>query len=223
MNRILEKVYKVCKETKKQLQCPVTFRLILTKIRKQFRLSGIDLSIRSRREKSLGMEEFYIDAYYDPDDDRNLSTPIEVNVIHNFDSKNLWDQNQIYELLIQLYDAVVHELVHQEQSRNRNYKSTDIDGPEEDFIKYLKDPDEIDAYSISIAIELIRNLGRYRAMRFLPKFSSLGKFKIKDQYVSPNLSMYVNHFGKTDSPTIKKLSKKVYKRLEKIDTEQIFL
>jgi hypothetical protein len=47
--------------------------------------------------------------------------------------------------------------------------------------------------------------------------------KFNQVYVSPNLSAYVGHFGNLDNPTLKKLTKKVYIRLQKIDTDVVFV
>ena len=124
-------------------------------------------------------------------------------------------------VLTQVFDTVVHELRHQRQYRKRKFKV----GPERGsgHKEYLADPDEIDAYSISIATELVRSLGRIRALRYMHNIVTLSRFKLNQQFVSPCLSMYVGEFQNTSDPIIKSLTKKVYIRLKKIDTDVVFL
>jgi hypothetical protein len=60
-----------------------------------------------------------------------------------------------------------------------------------------------------------------RAKKYLTRIRTLAKMRVDNGYVSPNLKAYVEHFGIND--TTKKLSKKVYKHLDAIDKEQIFM
>ena len=194
----------------------------MSKCRRTFKSKNFDLIIKSKRQKFLTSEEFYVNAYYDAEEDRQNETPIEVLVFHNFDDKLLWDRKQVSDLLVHLFDAVVHELRHQRQSRNRKYVVYS-DHEQEPYHRYLADPDEVDAYAISIAIELCRNLGKYRALNYMGRLSSLSRFKIQNQYVSPNLHAYISHFGNTKHGLVKRLAKKVYIRLKKIDTDYVFV
>ena len=222
MNSILEQINTVCSKIRKDLKYPTTFKIILNNTRKEFRKAEIDLAIKSKRQKFLNYEEFYVNAYYDAEDDEIKETPIEVIIYHNFDNFFIWDNKHVSDLLIQIYDAVVHEIRHQRQSKKRNYVIYN-ETPHEPYGEYLSDPDELDAYAISIAIELCRNLGKWRALNYMSRFSALGKFKIQNQYVSPNLHAYISHFGDTKPDLIKKLAKKVYVRLKKIDMDYVFV
>lgn len=223
MNSIMETVCLVCTNVQVHSKHGLTFPQILKLLRKQFKIQNIELKIRSRKDKTLDDSEFYVHAYYDAFDDQNLDIPIEVIINNNFDKTVIWDKAQVKDFLIQVYDAVVHEKKHQRQSRKRNYEQywDHKDGGFQ-YREYLQDPDELDAYAFSIAIELCRNLGRHRALRYMPKFTTLARMKIKDQYVSPNLNAYVSHFEKPVSPILRRLAKKVYVRLMKVDTDFIF-
>lgn len=223
MNSILETVCSVCNKVQANSKHGLTFPMILKALRKEFKIQNIELKIRSRRVKTLDTVEFYVHAYYDAFDDQQLDIPIEVIVNNNFDKEQLWDSTQVKNFLIQIYDAVVHEKKHQRQSRKRNYEQfwEHVDGGYH-YHEYLQDPDELDAYALSIAIELCRNLGKHRAIRYMPKFTTLARMKTKDEYVSPNLNAYVAHFEKPISPILRRLAKKVYVRLMKVDTDYIF-
>ena len=219
----METVCSVCNKVQANNKHGATFSEVLKNLRKEFKIHDIELKIRSRKDKHLEPHEFYVHAYYDSFDDSNLDVPIEVIVHNNFDKEQLWDIKQVKGFLIQVYDAVVHEKKHQRQSRKRNYE---IFWEHHDagyhYHDYLQDPDELDAYSLSIAIELCRALGKHRALRYLPKLTTLARMKINDQYVSPNLNAYVAHFDQPKSPLLRRLAKKVYVRLKKIDTDYIF-
>ena len=222
MNNILEQVNSVCTVIRNSIKYPTTFKILLSKTRKVFKSKNFDLKIKTKRQPFLNHEEFYVNAYYDADDDKHNETPIEVLVYHNFDKNEIWDTKQTSELLVQIFDAVIHEYRHQRQSRSRKYL-TFSQHPQTPYREYLLDPDELDAYALSIAIELCRNLGKFRALRYMQRLSYLSKFKNQNKFVSPNLNAYVQHFGGVEHPVIKRLTKKVYIRLKKIDTDYVFV
>jgi hypothetical protein len=197
---------------------------LLVELRRGFRRAGLDLKIKSQIKKFLATEEFYVNAYYDPEDDQNKETPIEVIIYHNFDKDVIWSHAQITDLLVQIFDATIHEYKHQRQSRKRKHREFwERADAEQEFHEYLQDPDELDAYALSIAIELCRTVGKFRALRYMPKFTTLARLKVKEEFVSPNLNAYVSHFEKPISPLLRRLAKKIYVRLMKIDTDHIFM
>lgn len=217
MNGIMEAVCQVCNKVRSQSKRGVSFQTLLVQLRKEFRRQYFAIKIKSLRNVTLGPEEFYVNAYYDPEEDQHREIPIEVVIHHNFEPNIDWDPPHITELLVQIFDAIVHEFKHQRQSRKRHFKTYWHNK------SYLDDPDEIDAYSLSIAIELCRRLGKYRALRYLHHFNSLGRLKLQDVFVSPNLYAYMQEFGDLSNPIIKLLAKKVYIRIQKVDTDCIFV
>ncbi len=223
MNSVMETICLICNKVQANNMTGSTFPLVLKSLRKEFKIHEIELRIRSRKDKSLDPAEFYVHAYYDAYDDKNLDIAIEVVINNNFDKSQIWDLRQVKGFLVQVYDAVVHEKKHQRQSKKRNYEQfwSHHDGGYH-YREYLQDPDELDAYSLSIAIELCRSLGKHRALRYMPKFTTLSRMKINGEFVSPNLNAYVSHFERPVSPILRRLAKKVYVRLKKIDTDYIF-
>lgn len=221
MNSVLESVCVVCVSIKQQTKAGMSFQKLLTLIRREFRTSNIDLKLRTVRDKTLVEEVFYANGYYDPECDRDHECPIELIITHNFNPEEIWYPIHASLLLTQIFDTVVHELRHQRQHRTRKFKfgfgrdSTVIE-------EYLSDPDEIDAYAISIATELVRSLGKDRAVRYLSNPNSLSRLKLQGKFVSPCLGMYIGTFPNS-THTIKRLIKKVYVRLKKIDTDYIFM
>jgi len=218
----METVCSVCNSVRSIAKDGVSFQKLLTTLRKEFRNRGFGIKIKSIRDKKMEVEEFYVNAYYDPEDDREGDISIEVNIHHNFNVDAIWDRKHVTELLIQIFDATVHEFKHQRQSVKRKYMTYTLH-EQEPYRAYLADPDEVDAYAFSIAVELTRSLGKYRAMRYLSKFSGLCKLKFNGKYVSPSLSAYYGQFGTINNTLMRRLSKKVYVRLRKIDTASIFV
>lgn len=218
----METVCTVCSSVRNNTRNGINFQKLLVSLRREFRKHNMGIKIKSLRDKNMDSEEFYVNAYYDPEDDKDGEISIEINIHHNFDNDVVWDKLHATDLLIQIFDATVHEIKHQRQSVKRKYM-TYSSHAQEPYRVYLADPDEVDAYAISIAIELTRSLGKYRAMRYLSKFSGLCKLKFNGKYVSPSLSAYYGQFGSVDNKLMKRLSKKVYIRLRKIDTASIFV
>ncbi len=219
MNLILERVSTVCETVRKISETPITFKKLVGITRKEFKNHDIDLILKTKKDNTLNKDSFYVAAFYDPEEDFNNETPIEVFVSHNFSGHDCFHEQQITEFLIQIFDAVVHELRHQQQSRRRHYE-TYSDHSQEPFSKYLADPDELDAYALSIAIELLRVMPAYRANKYMTRMAVLSKMKQSTILVSPNLRAYVQHFN--NNPLLKRLAKKVYKHLNSLDSSQIF-
>jgi hypothetical protein len=217
MNGIMDAVCQVCNRVRNDSKRGSSFRNLLKQLRREFKRQYFAIKIKSTRMTALDCEEFYVNAYYDPEEDSQREVPIEIIIYHNFDTDIDWDTKHITELLIQIFDAIVHEFKHQRQSRKRKFKTYWY------YESYLDDPDEIDAYSLSIAIELCRRLGKYRALRYMRQLNSLSRLKLQDQLVSPNLHAYIVQFGPMPNPIIKLLAKKIYIRLQKVDTDCIFV
>ena len=216
MNKEMEAVCRVCSQIKQKVNNGISFQTLLFNIRKEFREYNFDVKILTRRKSFLDFDEYYVNAYYDSLNDEFGEIPIEIVIFHNFDYTISWDKFQITQLLIQIFDALVHEIKHQNQSQRRNYKTCWRGFP------YLEDPDEIDAYSLSIAIELIRSIGKYKALRYLSKITLLSKLRIHNNIVSPNLHAYLSEFNSSHS-VIKTLSKKIYSNIQQIDKTVIFM
>lgn len=220
MNSIIERVNKACQNVRLSNNSALTFKKVIAKVRKEFKNQDLDVSIKTKKDKTLSASYFYVEAFYDAEDDFNNETPIEVFIYYNFDDKDLFEYRQITDLLIQIFDATVHEYRHQQQSRSREY-AIFSEHAMEPFSKYLADPDELDAYSFSIAIELLRAMSKERAIRYMSRITVLGKMRQSSSYVSTSLHSYTIEFK--GNPILQKLAKKVYKHLETIDKTKIFL
>lgn len=220
MNSIIERVNLACRNVRYNNAGPITFKKLVSQTRKSFKDHDFDIAIKTKKDLLLYEDGFYVMAYYDAHDDQNFETPIEVVIHHNFTNQQQFAENQITDFLIQVFDAVVHEYKHRDQSIKRNFKQF-ADVCYSPYREYLSDPDELDAYALSIAIELARTIGVERAKRNLPRIRILSKMRQGTGVISPNLRSYIEHFD--FGPLLKKLSKKIYKHLETLDTRALFL
>lgn len=220
MNTILERVNQVCTTVRDANRGPTSFKRLISQTRREFKKNDIDLVIRTKKEKFLDNDKFYVMAYYDSYEDANGDTPIEVVVHHNLNGEETFGNHQVVSFLVEIYDAVVHEHRHQKQSVRRNYVEYETH-TRHPYEEYLSTSDEIDAYALSIAIEMLRHMSKERAVRYMSRLSVMSKMRSGTNYAIPMLNAYIGHFG--FSPIIKRLAKKVYKHLDSIDRQYIFM
>jgi hypothetical protein len=220
MNIILERVYDVCKRVQEQSPEQITFKKLITKTRKIFKEDNFDIAIKTKREKDLDPDKWYVMAYYDSENDFNMETAIEVIVHHNLDGTEEFGDRQVLLFLTEIYDATIHEFRHQYQSRRRDYMMYGAQATSP-YDEYLSDSDELDAYAFSIAVELLRVMDVHRARRNLSRIKIMSKMRTGSVYSSPVLRAYIEHFGLND--ITKKLAKKIYLHLGTIDSRYIFM
>lgn len=219
MNSILERVNTVCTDVRGCCKNPTGFKQLLSLTRKAFKKHGFDLSIRTKKEKYLDVDKFYVMAYYDAYEDSQNETPIEVYVHHNLDGTEVFGEHQITGFLVEIYDAVVHEHKHQVQSAKRNFEEYEVP-TRHPYDQYLSNSDEVDAYALSIAIEMLRVMSKERAKRYMGRISVMSKMRTGSVFAIPMLRAYYFQFG--HGPLLKRLSKKVYKHLDYIDSKHVF-
>jgi len=220
MNIILERVCSVCKKVREDSPEQTTFKKLVSRTRNTFKLYDFDIAIKSKKDKDLDPDKWYVMAYYDSENDYNSETAIEVIVYHNLKGDEPFGLHQVTSFLTEIFDATVHEFRHQYQSmrRDHNQYGEHFDTPYE---RYLADDDELDAYAFSIAIELLRTMDAERAKKRMGRISVLSKMRTGTQYSSPQLKAYIGHFGL--NTLTKKLSKKIYYHLETIDKRYVFV
>jgi len=220
MNIILERICIACNTVRGSIPELITFKKLIAQTRKVFKKHNFDLAIKSKKDKNLDWDKWYVMAYYDAHEDKQGETPIEIIVYHNLQGNEEFGARQITSFLTEIYDAVAHEYRHQYQSMRRDFYPYAAK-PFEPYDEYLSDQDELDAYAVSIAIELLRTMDAPRARRNLSRFSKMSKMRTGLNLSSPMLRAYMSHFG-LNSAT-RRLAKKVYCHLETIDKRYVFL
>jgi hypothetical protein len=210
----------VCNEVREHSSGQTNFKKLIKHTRKVFKHHDFDIAIKTKKDKSLDADKWYVMAYYDSENDFNLDTAIEINVYHNLNGDEEFGPHQITAFLTEIFDATVHEFRHQYQSMRRDHGEY-VEPVNTPYELYLANSDELDAYAFSIAIELLRALEPHRAKRNLSRISILSKMRTGSQFSSPQLRAYISHFGLND--ITKKLAKKVYKHLETVDKRYVFV
>lgn len=222
MNNFLYDIREVCTDIMSK-SCPsTTFRRMVNLTKREFRRHNIDIVIKTKLIATLELNEFYINAFYDQESDELNECAIEVIVYHNIKCDVVFEHYQAGQFLVHVYDAVVHELRHKEQAHSRNFINNPHIVDESKISSYLSDPDEIDAYAISIAIELTRNLGIERSLEYLHRASRLAHIRPKGLFASATLFHYFRVFGSQSNPVLKKLVKKVFLNLLELDSRAVF-
>jgi hypothetical protein len=220
MNVILGRVYTVCKAVQEDSPDVTNFKQLIKLTRKKFKDHDFDIAIKTKKDKNLDADKWYIMAYYDSENDFNMETPIEVIVHHNLTGTENFGKLQITLFLTEIFDATVHEFRHQYQSMRRDHNEY-VEHNETPYDAYLANQDELDAYAFSIAIELLRTLEPARAKRNLSRISVMSKMRTGAVYTSPTLRAYIGHFGMSE--ITKRLAKKIYFHLETIDKRFVFM
>lgn len=156
----------------------------------------------------VDLEDINLNAYYDSEEDELCKISIQLVIVTNpYETCVLLNKTDYVKFVNNIADALIHELVHMKQSRDRDffdpmhYCKYDSSCESE----YLSNPDEIDAYSYNIASELKEHTDPIK------KLVNAKLITIAD---SVNLWAYVNTFDKDfQNPILKKILKKVYKKL----------
>jgi len=220
MNIILERVFNVCRQVRETSPQHTTFKKLIVRTRKVFKDHNFDIAIKTKRDKSLDVDKWYVMAYYDAENDSNMETAIEVIVYHNLNGDEEFGDRQITLFLTEIFDATVHEFRHQYQSMRRDHCM--FGGHESSpYEEYLSDYDEVDAYAFSIAIELLRVMDPQRAQRNLTRISRMSKMRTGSVFSSPTLRAYMEYFGL--NYLTKKLAKKIYYHLATVDKRYVFM
>jgi hypothetical protein len=157
-------------------------------------------------------QEWDFEEFDDPIDLIN----IELELILRSEDDPICINNKDWQFLShQVEQTIAHEMIHRDQNQKRyiqrggeSYPIHDDHLSEEDKrIVYLSDPDEIDAYSNDIKLDLLK-LYTYQGAT-----ARLREYKKIRQEESPIFCEYVDTFG-WNSITVHTLVKKSLKRLE---------
>lgn len=197
----------------------ITIGAIASEIEKTLRRK-YDIEITIEKSSRVASGSIVINAYYDPENDKNgedIPIQIELKVSDPEVLLNL-DDAMWAKFSNELSDAIQHEYLHMSQYRNRDFVKTSeykpmISKEIKDFYNsqvYLGNSDEIEAYALNISTELLNN---YRTkQKTIANIKRLDKSLFK---ASPNLFAYFMAFNfDSRHPVIRKLLKKVLLYIE---------
>jgi len=172
-------------------------------IAKKFRVNVLHTSALE-----VDQDDINITAYYDSEHDEEGRISIEIVLITNPSDEYLILDAEVWATFTnRLADSLAHELIHMRQSRDRGFQSFEPRRKHvynlDEAVRYLADPDEIDAYAHNIAVELKECSNPLQSLQNVQTLST------KD---SVNLWAYVHAFS-PNHPVVKRLVKKIYKLL----------
>jgi len=170
--------------------------------------SSVDCEVTQNKSPAVSPNTVNITAFYDQDADEDEDVPFEFILVYNpKDSKIKLSKKYWTWFKNELVDAIMHEMMHQSQAHSRKFgvnSSNYLKGETEDQSYYGK-RDEVEAYAMNSAQELLRSYGSaQKAAKALSNPSS-----IKDKN-SPSLDRYMKAFQSPSHPIMKVFLKKVY-------------
>jgi hypothetical protein len=121
-------------------------------------LSDFDLKFKTKRSTHIDHNMVVFSGAYDPEDDKQTFPCIDIEVFYSPTQKDIVTKHlDIDFVLLDLYETVYHEKMHQQQYRSRKFKRpATVTGDTREQI-YLGCKDEIEAYAAEIAVALYIN------------------------------------------------------------------
>jgi hypothetical protein len=151
-------------------------------------------------------------AYYDQYADEDGDEPIEIVTVYNPEDTHLVLTKDFFKWLYnELSDAISHEQIHQQQARKRDFvvATEYFDKSLNKEQRYYAKPDEVEAFAWNAANELKRS-SKSNALNMLKRPSMI---TIKE---SSTIKKYMDEFGSSDHPVIKKFLSKVFEYLTQL-------
>ena len=151
-------------------------------------------------------------AAYEQDDDEDGEIPFEITLVfsNQEDRMTVQDPNP---LINRILDMMKHEIIHQKQARARDFEDHTQGKDKRNMnYEYMSRPDEIEAYAMNIADELVRKTDKDSAIALLRMANKTSQFKDEmGNFLSPDLFAYMGMWNfDSKHPVIKRLLKRIY-------------
>lgn len=173
-----------------------------------------ELTVQLIQTDQLESNQANISAFYDPELDEDDLVCITVELIFsNKDTHIVWCPEVVDFFVQKLTATIKHEKLHQSQHRARNFEDapTGYDNRNMEY-EYMSRPDEIEAYAMNIADELVRKSDKETAKTLLRMASKTAVYKDEQgNLFSPDLFAYMSMWDfDSRRPVIKRLLKKTW-------------
>ena len=173
-----------------------------------------ELTVKLIQTDQLESNQANISAFYDPELDEDDLVCITVELIFsNKDTHIVWCPEVVDFFVQKLSATIKHEKLHQSQHRARNFEDapTGYDNRNMEY-EYMSRPDEIEAYAMNIADELVRKSDKETAKTLLRMACKTAVYKDKQgNLFSPDLFAYMSMWNfDSRRPVIKRLLKKTW-------------
>ena len=191
--------------SKVKLSGTMTYKEIAQSIQKAFP----ELQVKVETTPDLEKGEFSMGAEFDVDTKKIILYPTFSKKSDNIS----WTDSGIDKFSTLLNDVIKHERLHSKQFAKRDYIDTSVGIDRRDInYEYMSRPDEIEAYAMNIADELVRKAGKNGAIDLLRMANKTAQFKDEmGNLLSPNLFAYLGMWDfDSTHPVLKRLYKKIY-------------
>ena len=151
-------------------------------------------------------------AAYDQDDDEDGEVPFEITLVFS-DKEERMVINDPKPLVDRILGMMKHEMIHQKQARARDFEDHTQGKDKRNMnYEYMSRPDEIEAYAMNIADELVNKTSKKNAIGLLRMANKTAQFKDEmGNFLSPDLFAYMGMWDfDSKHPVIKRLLKKIY-------------
>lgn len=152
-------------------------------------------------------------AFYEQDLDEEGKIPFEIELYFSKEDDQPMTITNPDPLINKVIEMLKHEFLHQKQARARDFEEPTMGKDKKDTnYEYMSRPDEIEAYAMNIADELVKKADKDGALELLRMANKTAQFKDKmGNLLSPNLFAYMAMWDfNSKHPVIKRLLKKIY-------------
>jgi len=177
--------------------------------------TGERIKVTTHSAPQVDSGSMNLGAYYDPENDEDEEGHIiELQLAFSPKDKTLkWSEEGKRYFVNELADVLKHEMLHAQQHRSRDFHpGRDGYDQRDSNYEYMTRPDEIEAYAMNIADELVRKAGKDGALELLRMAGKTAQFKDEmGNFLSPNLMAYFAMFDwRAEHPVMKRLLKRIY-------------
>lgn len=168
--------------------------------------------INMERSPNVDSGDMNASAAYEQDDDEDGEIPFEITLVFSDKDKRIKIDNPDV-LVTRVLDMLKHEMIHQSQARSRDFEPHGLGKDRRDSnYEYMSRTDEIEAYAMNIADELVRKADKDGALQLLRMANKTAQFKDEmGRLLSPDLFAYMAMWNfDTTNPILKRLLKKIY-------------
>ncbi len=165
------------------------------------------------RSPNVDKGDMNASAYYDQDADQDGDTAFGIELYFSDKEDQRITINNPDPLVDRVIDMMKHEMLHQRQAQARDYEDHSAGKDKRDGnYEYMSRGDEIEAYAMNIADELVKKTSKKDAINLLRMANKTAQFKDEmGNFLSPELFGYMAMWNfDSKHPVIKRLLKKIY-------------
>ena len=168
--------------------------------------------IEMERSPNVDKGDMNASAAYEQEDDEEGEIPFEITLVFS-DKEDRMTVTNPKPLIQRVLDMMKHEMMHQSQARARDFEDHSQGTDRRNIsTEYMSRGDEIEAYAMNIADELVRKVDKDGALQLLRMAGKTAQFKDEmGNLLSPDLNAYMSIWNyDSKHPVIKRLLKRVY-------------